>query len=81
MIASRRLVESLPVIQNRGLRLLSGSGTHMARKSVANRDGRIRLVREAAPAVSTDEQEVAARRAHERLRLPSLERWLSSHVW
>jgi hypothetical protein len=81
MRASRKLIEAEPVIARSGLRLLRGSDTLPARKTMTKRDGRIRLMREN---IKTDERpidEPAVRRAHARLRLPSLEQWLSARLW
>lgn len=81
MYASRKFVEQEVEITKRGLRLLRGSGSLPAKKNVAKRDGRIRLVRDSAPADANSRNESAVQRAHERLRLPSLDRWLSGRLW
>ena len=81
MRASRNQIEAEPMIAKRGLRLLQGSDTVPSRKSVAKRDGRIRLMRESAEEVERDADTPAVQRAHARLRLPSLEQWLSARLW
>ena len=81
MRASRKQIEAEPMIAKRGLRLLRGSDTLPARKSVTKRDGRIRLMRESAEEVERDADTPAVQRAHARLRLPSLEQWLSARLW
>ena len=81
MRASRKQIEAEPMIAKRGLRLLRGSDTLPARKSVTKRDGRIRLMRESAEEAERDVDSPAVQRAHARLRLPSLEQWLSARLW
>ena len=81
MRESRKQIEAEPMIAKRGLRLLRGSDTLPARKSVTKRDGRIRLMRESAEEAERDVDSPAVQRAHARLRLPSLEQWLSARLW
>ena len=81
MHASRKLIEAEAMIAKRGLRLLRGSNTLPARKTVTKRDGRIRLMRDSAQASESKKDTPAVQRAHARLRLPSLEQWLSARLW
>lgn len=81
MHASRKLIEAELVIARSQLRLLRGSDTVPSRKTVTNRDGRIRLVRESVHTQEATRDVPAVERAHVRLRLPSLEQWLSAREW
>jgi hypothetical protein len=81
MRASRELVQMEPVVARSGLRLLRGSDTIPARKAVTKRDGRIKLMRDGAHSPAKGVDEPAVQRAHARLRLPSLEQWLSARIW
>jgi hypothetical protein len=81
MRASRQLIDAEPAIATTNLRLLRGSNTVPARNAVTKRDGRIRLVRDRAPESVSKQDDPAVERAHVRLRLPSLEQWLSARIW
>ena len=81
MNVQRHPVQSEVEVTRRDLKLLRGSKTHSARAAVTKRDGRIRLMRDSGHRISGLADEVKVQRAHERLRLPSLERWLSGRLW
>ena len=81
MHASRKLRENDLASAKQTLRLLRGSNSLPTRKFTPKRDGRIRLMRETSESQERAGEETAVRRAHQRLRLPSLEQWLSARVW
>ena len=81
MYASRQVVEQATEAARTRLHVLRGSGTMRTRRSVTKRDGRIRLVPDSAPTAATRKDESVVQRAHERLRLPSLDRWLIGRLW
>jgi hypothetical protein len=81
MNASRKLIDQQLGVARHNLSLFRSRTTRNTGKITTKRDGRVRLMREAGPTAATLREEIKLRSAHERLRLPSLERWLRGREW